>query len=76
MIAQSQQGLGRALFQNAAHRVIHAADTLGTRGLLVQAISEEAKAFYLRLGFAPSPLEPMTWMTWMTTVASLQATLR
>ena len=54
--------LGRALFQDAAKRVIHAAGTLGIRGLIVHAISEEAKAFYLALGFDPSPLEPMTRM--------------
>ena len=74
-IARDQQGrgLGRALFQDAAKRVIHAADTIGIRGLLVHAISEEAKAFYVRLGLDPSPLEPMTLMT---TVADLAATLR
>jgi GNAT superfamily N-acetyltransferase len=67
------RGLGRALFQDAANRVIHAADTIGIRGLLVHAISEEAKAFYVRLGLDPSPLEPMTLMT---TVAALKAALR
>jgi len=74
-IARNQQGrgLGRALFQDAANRVIHAADTIGIRGLLVHAISEEAKAFYVHLGLDPSPLEPMTLMT---TVAALKATLR
>lgn len=73
-IARNQQGrgLGRALFQDAANRVIHAADTIGIRGLLVHAISEEAKAFYVRLGLDPSPLDPMTLMT---TVADLKATL-
>jgi GNAT superfamily N-acetyltransferase len=73
-IARDQQGrgLGRALFQDAARRVIHAADTIGIRGLLVHAISEEAKAFYVRLGLDPSPLEPMTLMT---TVADLTAAL-
>jgi GNAT superfamily N-acetyltransferase len=70
---QHGQGLGRALFQDAAHRVIHAADIIGIRGLLVHAISEEAKAFYVRLGLDPSPLDPMTLMT---TVADLKATLR
>jgi GNAT superfamily N-acetyltransferase len=69
---QQGRGLGRALFQDAAKRVIHAADTIGIRGLLVHAISEEAKAFYVRLGLDPSPLEPMTLMT---TVADLRATL-
>lgn len=66
------RGLGRALFKDAATRVIHAADTIGIRGILVHAICEEAKAFYLRLGLAPSPLEPMTLMT---TVAELKAAL-
>lgn len=66
------RGLGRALFQDAANRVIHAADAIGIRGLLVHAISEEAKAFYVRLGLDPSPLETMTLMT---TVADLKATL-
>lgn len=66
------RGLGRAVFQDAANRVIHAADAIGIRGMLVHAISEEAKAFYLRLGLDPSPLEPMTLMT---TVADLKAAL-
>jgi GNAT superfamily N-acetyltransferase len=56
------QGLGRALFRDAALRVIHAADTIGIRGIIVHAISEEAKNFYLALGFNLSPLEPMTLM--------------
>ncbi|RJF87443.1 N-acetyltransferase [Oleomonas cavernae] len=54
------QGLGRALFRDAALRVINAADAIGIRGIVVHAISEEAKAFYIALGFDPSPLEPMT----------------
>lgn len=66
------QGLGRALFQDAARRVIHAAEAIGIRGLLVHALSEEAKAFYLRLGLDPSPLEPMTLMA---TIADLRAAL-
>lgn len=56
------KGIGRALFRDAAYRVAHAADTIGIRGIIVHAISEEAKNFYLALGFDPSPLEPMTLM--------------
>ena len=69
-MARSQQGrgLGRALFQDAAKRVVQAAEGIGIRGLLVHAISDEARAFYLRLGLAPSPFEPMTLMV---TVADL-----
>ena len=73
-ISQSHQGkgLGRSLFQDAARRVIHAAETIGIRGMLVHAISEDAKAFYLKLGLELSPLEPMTLMV---TVADLRAAL-
>ncbi len=73
-IARSHQGrgFGRALLQDAARRVIHAAESIGIRGLLVHAISAEAKTFYLRLGLDPSPIEPMTLMT---TVADLKAAL-
>ena len=70
-ISHSHQGkgLGRALFQDAARRVIHAADSIGIRGMLVHAISDEAKAFYIKLGLEESPLEPMTLMT---TIADLR----
>jgi GNAT superfamily N-acetyltransferase len=66
------KGIGRALFRDAALRVMQAAETIGIRGLLVHAISEEASAFYLALGLSPSPLEPMTLMA---TLADLRATL-
>lgn len=56
------RGFGRALFRDAAKRVIAASEDVGIRGILVHAVSEEARAFYLALGFAPSPLQPMTLM--------------
>lgn len=67
------KGLGRALFRDAALRVLAAADSIGIRGMLVHAISDEAKAFYVGLGLDVSPLEPMTLMA---TVADLKASLR
>ena len=67
--AQKGRGLGRALFQDAARRVIHAAEVIGIRGMLVHALSEDAKNFYLRLGLTVSPLDPMILMT---TVADLR----
>ncbi len=66
------QGLGRALFQDAARRVIQAADAIGIRGMIVHALSDEAKAFYLHLGLETSPLEPMTLMV---TLADLRASI-
>jgi GNAT superfamily N-acetyltransferase len=54
------RGLGRALFQDAARRVAQAAGTIGIRGIVVHAISEEARNFYIALGFDPCPAEAMT----------------
>jgi GNAT superfamily N-acetyltransferase len=71
-VARSHQGLGlgRGLFRDAARRVMHAAESIGIRGLLVHAVSDETKAFYVSLGLDVSPFEPMTLMT---TVAQLRA---
>ncbi len=66
------QGLGRALFQDVARRVIHAAEAIGIRGMVVHALSDEAKSFYLSLGLDESPLDPMTLMV---TIADLRAAL-
>lgn len=66
------QGIGRGLFRDAAKRVINAADAIGIRGIIVHAISDQAKAFYVALGFEPSHLEPTTLMV---TLADLRATL-
>jgi predicted N-acetyltransferase YhbS len=68
------KGLGRALFRDAARRVAQAADAIGIRGIVVHAISSEAKKFYLALGFDPSPREPMMLMVTLPDVrAALQA---
>jgi GNAT superfamily N-acetyltransferase len=67
-----RRGLGHALFRDAACRVTQAADAIGIRGIVVHAISEEAKGFYLSLGFDPSPNEPMTLMV---TLSDIRAAL-
>lgn len=66
------QGLGRALVRDAGKRVIAAADLVGIRGMIVHAISEDAKAFYLGRGFLPSPTSEMTLMI---PLADLKASL-
>ncbi len=50
------------LLWDAALRALAAADTIGIRALLVHAISDDAKAFYEKHGFRPSPIDPMTLM--------------
>jgi predicted N-acetyltransferase YhbS len=56
------KGLGADLLQDAVLRAIGAAETVGVRAILVHAISDEAKTFYEKHGFRPSPVEPMTLM--------------
>ena len=54
------RGLGVALLQDAVVRTAQAGGILGIRGLLVHALSIEAKAFYEHHGFVASPTQPMT----------------
>lgn len=60
------KGIGRALIRDAGLRVIQAGDTIGIRGLMVQAISIEAKHFYEQVGFEAFPLDPMILMMTLT----------
>lgn len=56
------KGVGRALVRDAARRVVAASEVVGLRGLLVHAVDETARAFYVTVGFSPSPTQPMTLM--------------
>ena len=65
------RGIGRGLFRDAARRVAQAADAIGIRGIVVHAISAEAKKFYLTLGFDASPSEPMTLMVTLSDIRAV-----
>lgn len=54
------RGLGAALLQDAVLRTFQAGGILGVRGILVHAISDEARSFYEHHGFTASPTQPMT----------------
>lgn len=60
--AYQGQGVGIGLLRDAILRSMQAAEIAGIRALLVHAISEDAKRFYARCGFIPSPIHPMTLM--------------
>ena len=62
---QQGKGLGASLLQDALMRAEHAADTVGVRAVLVQAIDDTARSFYLRFGFSPSPVDEMRLMLLM-----------
>lgn len=54
------QRLGVALLKDAMLRTLSIAQNVGVRAMLVHAISEQAKRFYLGYGFQESPADPMT----------------
>jgi GNAT superfamily N-acetyltransferase len=54
------QRIGTALLRDAILRVLRASDIVGVKAMLVHAISEETKTFYLSRGFLESPIAPMT----------------
>jgi GNAT superfamily N-acetyltransferase len=74
-IDKAYQGrrLGAALLRDAVLRTLQAAEIAGIRAILVHAISEDAKKFYERCGFSPSPVDPMTLMI---TIADAEKALR
>ncbi len=67
------QGLGRALLRDAMLRAVRVASDAGVFAMLVHALSELAKRFYLSRGFVESPLQPMTLVTTLATVRLILA---
>jgi len=55
------QGLGKALLQDAVQRSARAAKEVSARLLIAHAISPEAEAFYLHYGFTRLPTETPTY---------------
>lgn len=60
--AWQARGLGSDLLRDAVLRAFAAGESIGVRAVLVHAISPEAKVFYEKHGFRPSPIDPMTLM--------------
>ena len=60
-VDRSVQGhdLGAFLLRDAMARTLAAAAELGIRVMLVHALNESARDFYLHHGFEPSPIDPM-----------------
>lgn len=62
------KGLGSALLRDAMIRAVNIASDAGIFAILVHALSEQAKRFYLSRGFVESPLQPMTLIMTLETV--------
>lgn len=64
------KGIGAALLRDAVLRSIRVSRELGARALLVHAISESAREFYLGAGFFESPVNRMTLMLGLAKLAA------
>jgi GNAT superfamily N-acetyltransferase len=54
------KGLGALLLRDAVARTYQIAQNVGVAGMLVHALSQDAKQFYEHWGFVESPANPMT----------------
>jgi GNAT superfamily N-acetyltransferase len=52
-------GLSKNLLRDAIARSVSAAEIVGVRVLLVHSLHDQARAFYLKFGFEPSPTDPL-----------------
>ncbi len=56
------RGIGKGMLRDAILRTMTAAEVAGISAILVHAISEDPRHFYISQGFSPSNLEPVTLM--------------
>jgi GNAT superfamily N-acetyltransferase len=56
------QKLGAAMLQDAVQRTLAVAQSAGVRALLVHALNESSRQFYIHYGFESSPVNPMTML--------------
>ena len=56
--SQEGKGIGKALLFDALSRIEEAADIVGVRAVLVHAIDDAARRFYLHFAFEESPVDP------------------
>ena len=64
------QGIGTGLLKHALNRCVTAADLIGGRALVVNAIDDEAAAFWRRRGFLPSKDDPLRLFRSMADIAA------
>jgi GNAT superfamily N-acetyltransferase len=56
-VSERGRGLGAGLLKDALLRTLQAAEIAGLRAMLVHAKDDEARAFYQKSGFEPSPID-------------------
>ncbi|MDQ6745458.1 MAG: GNAT family N-acetyltransferase [Actinomycetota bacterium] len=72
-----RRGLGAWLLRDAMTRTLAASEAVGVRAMLVHAIDDDARAFYVGHGLEPSPTDPLHLMIMIKDIAaSLDAAAR
>ena len=72
-----QQGVAAGLVKDALTRAVNAADQVGSRAIVVNALDEEAGKFWLAMGFITSKADPQTFFRSMDDVrATLAAAMQ
>lgn len=66
-------GIGQALLRDAMIRSVSVSGDAGVFAILVHALTDQAKQFYLSRGFIESPLQPMTLIMTIDTIRSVLA---
>lgn len=69
------RGIGTGLLKHALERCVHAASLVGGRALMVNAVDDEAAAFWRRRGFLPSRDDPLVLFRSIADIAVSLATL-
>jgi GNAT superfamily N-acetyltransferase len=64
-LKEQGQGVGSHLLRDAIARTVEAAEIVGVRALLVHALNDRARDFYLHFGFETSPTHPLHLMLLM-----------
>ncbi len=69
-VAWAGRGIGTGLVKHALERCVAAARLVGGRALLVNALDDEAAAFWRRRGFVPSRDDPLVLFRSMAAIAA------
>lgn len=67
------RGIGQALLGDAMLRAVNVSGDAGVFAMLVHALNDQAKQFYLSRGFVESPLQATTLMMTIETIRLILA---
>ena len=69
-VSVARRGVGAWLLRDAMTRTLAASETIGVRAMLVHAIDDDARRFYLRHGLEPSPTDELHLMILINDIAA------